>query len=102
MRSLIAEKSYEEPLLKCPDKSAVLTFKVRGMIREEIKADMISQSSFKTVDLQKVAGTINSSTANFKKKAKVEYVGEFPEVTPLTPLQPNMKSQKELFPSQND
>jgi hypothetical protein len=64
--------------------------------------DMISQSSFKTVDIQKVAGTINSTTANFKKKDKVEYVGAFPEVAPLTPLQSNFKSQKEIFPSQND
>lgn len=30
--------------------------------------DMISQSSFKTVDVQKVAGTVNTATANFKKK----------------------------------
>jgi hypothetical protein len=28
------EKSYESPLLKCPDKSAILTFKVRGMMKE--------------------------------------------------------------------
>lgn len=40
--------------------------------------DMISQRSFKTVDIQKVAGTINSATANFKKKDKIEYVGPFP------------------------
>lgn len=97
-----SENSYESPLLKCPDKNATLSFKVRGMIKEEIKMDMISQSSFKTVDLQKVAGTINTSTANFKKKDKVEYVGVFPEVAPLTPLQPNLRRDKEQFPSQND
>jgi hypothetical protein len=72
------------------------------MVKEEIKMDMISQSSFKTVDLQKVAGTINSATANFKKKDKAEYVGTFPEVAPLAPITSNMRSQKELFPSQND
>jgi hypothetical protein len=64
--------------------------------------DMISQSSFKTVDIQKVAGTINSSTANFKKKDKAEYVGPYAEMIPLTPLQSNFKSQKEVIPSQND
>lgn len=74
----LEENSYELPLQKCPDKSATLSFKIRGMIKEEIKLDMISQSSFKTVDVQKVAGTVNSATANFKKKDKVEFVGSFP------------------------
>lgn len=76
----LEETAYDCPLQKCPDKNAILSFKIRGMIKEEIKMDMISQSSFKTVDVQKVAGTINSSTANFKKKGTVEYVGAFPEV----------------------
>lgn len=68
--------------------------------------DMISQSSFKTVDIQKVAGTINSSTANFKKKDKVEYVGPFPEVVlpqfPQTSSALQPKIQRELSVSPID
>jgi hypothetical protein len=65
------ETLMEVSLTKCPDKNASLSFKIKGQVKEEIRLDMISQSSFKTVDIQKVAGTINSSTANFKKKDKV-------------------------------
>lgn len=33
--------------------------------------DAVSQRSLKTVDVEKVAGTINIAEANFKKKRKV-------------------------------
>lgn len=66
--SVYLELKYDITLLKCPDRTATLSFSLKAFLRQQIKMDTISQSSFKTVDLQKVAGTINSSVANFKKK----------------------------------
>ena len=65
------EKAYECSLQKCPDKNAKMVFRIRPSFKEEIQPDSVSQRSLKTVDVEKVAGTINVSEANFKKKPKV-------------------------------
>jgi len=63
---------YEKPLEKCPDKNAKLSFSLQCYMKEEITADMVSQRSQKTYDMEAALkdkeAPPQSNQPDFKKK----------------------------------